>query len=216
MAKHTTEQALEFRNKILSRLPSLKTDGQCDIPNQRFWDYYRKNKDMFFAACIYVRKDDDRWQIYAGDFRDREQEARQEIETWIQKYTSECRECHQKCDIEHSLTKSNIHRYRFLCRSCGNTESSGLPHKYVEYCVSQGFRVFPRPYGDSSAYYRGRGWEWQQKHGRWVKVSIIYQPPPCLTCGKFLKSFDATNCVECGQSIFVDLPHKTAESTSYV
>ena len=216
MDKHSPEQALEFRNKILSRLPSLETDGQCDIPNQRFWDYYRQNKDMFFAACIYVRKEDDRWQIYAGEFKDREQEARQQIETWKQKFPSECKKCCKKCDIEHSLTKNNIHRYRFLCRSCGSVPSSGLPHKYVEHCVNQGFRVFTRPYGDSGAYFRGRGWDWQQQRGRWVKVPVTYQPPPCQTCGKFLESFESTKCVECGQSIFVNLPHKPAESKNYV
>ena len=47
MSNYTIEQALDFRQKIFDRLPSLETDGQCGIPNQRFWDFYREKKTFF-------------------------------------------------------------------------------------------------------------------------------------------------------------------------
>ena len=169
MSNYTIEQALDFRQKIFDRLPSLETDGQCGIPNQRFWDFYREKKDFFFAACIYVRKDKNTWYIFAGAFKDRHKEACEQIQTWTQNYSSECPDCRKRCDIECSLTSNKVYRYRFLCRSCGRIPSTGLPHKYVEHCVeSLGFKVFMRPDDDCSAYFQRESS--MMIKGRWVRV----------------------------------------------
>ena len=204
MSNYTIEQALEFRQKIFDRLPSLETDGKCDIPNQQFWDFYREKKELFFAACIYVRKDKNTWYIFAVAFKDRHKETCEQIQTWTQNYSSECSDCRKRCDIECSLTSSKVYRYRFLCRSCGCVPSTGLPHKYVKHCVeSLGFKVFMRPDHDCSAYSQHESS--MMIKGRWVRVPA--KPPRSQCCGKRLENFESTICPECRESIFVDLPH---------
>ena len=210
MSEINKEHAQTFRKKIFERLPELETVGQTEVPNQKFWEYYREKKEIFHSACIYVRKEDDSWQIFASEFKDREAEEAQRIQDWQTRFPSKCNTCGRHCDIEQSIQSNHVRRYRFLCRHCGKSSCSGIPHKYVEYCIAQkDLKVFPRPSGDSGAYYRTK---WIQKwNDRWQQnqsVSVDNDPPPCQTCGKILESFKATECSECGISIFIDISKK--------
>lgn len=56
MEQQKQHDPLLFREKIFRRVPELRKHGEVRIPNQRFWDFYHANKDMFYQACLSPHK----------------------------------------------------------------------------------------------------------------------------------------------------------------
>ena len=135
--------AIQLREKVLDRLPKLKTEQVCPVPNSRFWDFYRDNKDALVDACIGVRKDDaGEWVVVAHPYEDAEaREARElaEIKDMRARHEYLCNTCGQftspfRTRIKKKEMRNGFMKYNFVC--CGWTLGSGLPHKLVEYLVS--------------------------------------------------------------------------------
>ena len=135
-------EAKAFRERIFQRLPALANEGRCRVPNQRFWDFYHDEKEMFCKACIGVRKVDDDWLIIAYDFVDHDLKSDQEQNEMLARHQSECFECDHPCALERTRMKNGYPRYYFYCQNCQRRKSSALPHKLVDHLIASGREVF--------------------------------------------------------------------------
>ncbi len=138
------QEAQRFRDNLFQRLPKLESDGECRVPNIRFWDHYKANKHLYHDACIGVRELEDGWWIIAYDFVDRKAEAEREIREMLSRHRAVCSGCYQTCEIERSVMKNGYPRYNFYCRRCSCRMSGALPHKLVNHLLAQGQEVFDR------------------------------------------------------------------------
>ena len=135
----------QLRQKILDRLPELKTKGMCRVPNQRFWDFYRDHKDELHEACIGVQKDEkNNWVIVKHPHINRKEETQREINEMLARHTDSCLECGSKISmIRKNMQSNNVANFKYWCGICQRTRSSALPHKLVEYLVeTQKFEIF--------------------------------------------------------------------------
>ena len=133
-----------LRQKILDRLPELKTKGICRVPNQRFWDFYREHKDKLHLACIGVQKDETgNWCIVKYPHINREEEAQREIDEMLSRHTNSCWRCRSQIFlIRKNIQSNNVANFQYWCNFCQRTASSALPHKLVEYLVeTQNFQI---------------------------------------------------------------------------
>jgi len=126
-------EAEAFRNRLFQRLPALESEGHCRVPNQRFWDHYKANKDLYYDACIGVRKVEGVWLIVVYDLVDHEAEAEREIQEMLSRHESECGQCQSLCVIEKHIMRNGYPCYRFFCESCVRRTSGLLPHALVDY-----------------------------------------------------------------------------------
>ena len=86
MDKQDKSKALQCREMLFNRLPELRDIGMVCVPNQRFWDFYRANKEMFTLACISVFKKEHEWVIVAHEYVDREEAQAQKIQTMLNRH----------------------------------------------------------------------------------------------------------------------------------
>ena len=129
-----SQQVVEFRNKIIARLPELKWNGISRVPQtQRFWDFYKVNKQKFTDACLYVCKKDDVWVIIAGDLVDRESERAAKLEEMKAKHLKHCPSCFESLEICVSTMRNGVKQYKGYCPSCFLTPTGALPHTLVEH-----------------------------------------------------------------------------------
>ena len=142
-----------FREKIFKRLPKLQSLGFSEIPNQKFWDFYKENKELFHKACIIVQKSEDGWQIIAKDFVDTEIEYLKKIGDMLKQHreSMHCKKCRKHITtIEKHIMKNNTILYRFLCTRCKKfkryPQSGGaLPHELAKYLKDEfQFKIIPR------------------------------------------------------------------------
>ena len=138
------KQAQAFREMIFKRLPELVSQGKCSVPNQRFWNFYREKKELFFDACIGVRKIDSGWRIIAYEFVDRHAAEEREIQEMFSRHNSKCHKCGEACLIQRLMMCNGHLCYRFFCESCWDWRSSHLPHKLVDYLSERGTAILDR------------------------------------------------------------------------
>lgn len=140
-----TPENVEFRNKIMARLPELKWDGVSRVPQTRkFWDYYKLHKHKFLKACLYVCKKDDVWVIIAGDLVDRESERAAKLEEMKAKHLNDCSSCFESLEICVSLMKNGVEQFLGYCPVCFDIRTGALPHLLVEYLKRSGAIVIDR------------------------------------------------------------------------
>ena len=140
-----SQQVVEFRNKIMARLPELKWNGISRVPQtQRFWDFYKINKQKFTDACLYVCKKDDVWVIIAGDLVDRESERAAKLEEMKAKHLNDCPSCFESLEICVSLMKNGVEQFKGYCPICFDIRTGALPHLLVEYLKRSGAIVIDR------------------------------------------------------------------------
>lgn len=129
-------ESRQFRERIIKRLPELETAGQCPVPNERFWDYYKSHKDDFYHACIRVNKSDTGlWRIIADPFVDREMEHLAWIEEKQKQHSSECGRCLAPYTLVWNILKNGAKRYQYVCFQCGATGGNALPHKFAQHLI---------------------------------------------------------------------------------
>ena len=128
-------EATAFRNRLFRRLPALATEGHCRVPNWRFWDHYKANRDLYYNACVGVQKLDDGWHIIAYEFKDMAFEEHRAINEMLQRHSVDCSHCGQQNEIERSFMKDARVLYMFYCRDCSSRNSTALPHKLVNHCI---------------------------------------------------------------------------------
>ena len=146
--------AMQLREKILDRLPDLKKDGICPVPNKRFWDYYNAGgKERLHEAGISLKKDpeDGIWKIrlHPETAEDRKQKK---IDAFLLTFNETC-ECGKEIVLQATQAKNGVMQYRLRCEGwflfhrwvddsghpCRRREcylpgySNALPHDVVEY-----------------------------------------------------------------------------------
>lgn len=140
------ETTIEFRNKIMSRLPDLKITGECAVPQtQQFWDYYKAHKQHFYDACLLVfRTALGEWRIKALDLVDRESVNQQKLNDMKAKHTLECPDCSVSVGICSSLMKDGRIMYQGYCPVCHNILTKALPHALVADYENRGLRIMEK------------------------------------------------------------------------
>lgn len=131
-------KAVALREKILERLPDLKSKGQCRVPNQRFWDFYNARKDELHAACIGVRKNDKNgdWMVVAYPYEDVTEKYTREIEGMKARLILFCPQCGSP---PHKIleTRQRNNSISFYLRCCDVNLSTPLKHKLVDHLVKE-------------------------------------------------------------------------------
>ena len=135
----------DFRQKIFARLPELETLGEVRIPNQRFWDFYHANKELFYHACLYPRRREDGvWVLVAYEFVDRVAQHREKVEAMAQRH---CRNC-PTCDVPPLICVSTMSdgrkQFKLYCPSCYGIYGGALPYLLVEHLENEGVHICVR------------------------------------------------------------------------
>ncbi len=113
----------ELRQNIIERLPDLETKGFAEVPNQKFWDYYRGNKVSLKEANIIVKRSADNiWYII-----DR-------IGKLIKKHPPKCEDCGKHRELVRKAAKGDSIQYYWVCVDC-NKMSGAIPHVLSEHLI---------------------------------------------------------------------------------
>ena len=127
--------AMQLREKILARLPELKKNGICPVPNSRFWDYYNAGgKERLREAGIRLKKDPETgiWKIRLHP-ETAEDQKQKKIDAFLRTFNETC-ECGKQIVLQATETKNGVMQYRLRC------EGWFLTHRWVDSWGHQCFR----------------------------------------------------------------------------
>lgn len=108
------QNPIEFREKILNKYPRLK-EGECPIPNARFWDFYNAGgKEQLYEAGIVVIKKNDTWQLRLHPEIPSVVKNR-EINEFLEEFDWYCPSCGGPVVLEENISKRGVSQYRLRC-----------------------------------------------------------------------------------------------------
>lgn len=110
------DEALRLRQKMLKRLPELESAGFCDVPNQRFWDYYNSGgKERLHAAGIILRKQNSDYFLTLLDELPAVTRQR-ELDALLTKFPLKCPSCGKGVLLEKKVCSNAAVQFRVRCQ----------------------------------------------------------------------------------------------------
>ena len=122
--------ATELRQKMFKKLPELETEGLTKVPNKKFWNYYRANKESLIEANILVTKSADNiWYVI-----DNEPNKQALLRESIKKHPPECVNCGEYRELAQRAAINGAIQYYWYCIDCDKM-SGAIPHELAEHLI---------------------------------------------------------------------------------